>query len=317
MILIKGFLRHKSSKIYTVIFTFMLLTISIIFGVFQYYSDIVTNVYQENSYFLLISKDNIFEEIVANNYVTNIENVVLLEPKTNFLLDSKKINESILVDKGNDYIIAISNQKREVKLEKDQISIQFPRFMLHNKTESFSLAGEKAYIKVKDKEKNMEITETNESNFARVIVPCEIFEDLESNSDYYAYTFTLNDYSQKEKIVNYFEMQENIQINFIQFYDGKAQLDTIEALERTINLLSYGCIVIIAIFLILFIIITYNIIHDEFERMHVERLLGYNKLQIKKYIIMKIVILNLIVVFFYVIAYICIKTLIVNLENIM
>lgn len=317
MILIKGFLRHKSSKIYTVIFTFMLLTISVIFGVFQHYSNLITNAYQENSYFLVISKENIWEKIVANNYVANIEKVVLLEPKVNFLFNTEQINESILVDQGNDYILAISNQKREVKLEKNQIAIEFPRFVLQNRTEAFFLEEEQAYIKVKDERKNMEIIKTNESNFARVIVSYEIFQYLESNSDYYAYTFTLNDYSQKEKIVNYFERQENIKIDFIQFYEGKAQLDTIEALEKTIGLLLYGCIVIIVIFLILFIIITYNIIHDEIERMYIEKLLGYNKQQIKKYIIMKIVTLNLIVVFCYVISYICIKAIIINFFNIM
>lgn len=312
MILIKGFLRYKSSKIYIIIFTVMLLTISIIFNVFQYYSNLITNTYQKNSYFLVISKDDIYKKIKNNKYINNIENVALLEPNNSIFFECEEINESVLTDQGNSYIIVTSNQKQEVKLENNQIVIELPRFVLHNFNEAFSLTGKKAYFKVENEEKEMEIIQTNEMNFARVIVPYEIFEYLVSSNDYYAYTFTLNNYSKQEEILNYFEIQENIQINFIQFYDGEAQLNSAEALEKTINLLLYGCIVIIAVFIILFIIITCNIIHDEFERMHIERILGYNKLQIKKYIIMKIVSLNLIAICFYTISYICINLFIIN-----
>ncbi len=309
MILIKGFLKHKSSKIYIVILTIMLLAITIIFKFFQYYSNLITNIYQENSYFLAISKDDIIEKIIANNYIVNIRNVALLDPnKENF---SENINDTVLLDQGNNFIIVIPNQIQELMLEDNQIAIELPKFVLNNDTE-LSLIGKRVYFKVKDKQEKFEIIKTYESNFARVIVSHKTFEYLTSNNDYNAYIFTLNDYSKIEEITYYFEMQENVQINFIQFYDSEALLNTIEALEKTINWLSYGCIVIIAVFLILFIIITCNIIHDEFERMHIERLLGYNKLQIKKYIIMKIASLNLIVIFFYAIAYVGMNLVIMN-----
>lgn len=73
MILLKGFLNYKSSKKYIVIFVFLLLTISTILNVAEYNSTLVTNIYQNNSYFLVTSNNNIFEEITANKSISEIK----------------------------------------------------------------------------------------------------------------------------------------------------------------------------------------------------------------------------------------------------
>jgi len=294
----------------------MLLVISILFSFSQYYSNLITKTYQENSYFLVTSEKDIFDNIKEMGFAIDIENVILLEPNNISFPENQDINNNILVDQGNNLIIVSPNRNQEIKLEDNQVVIELPKFMLNNVSRLSNLTGKKISFKIGDNKKDFEIVKIYESNFARVVVSQNTFKDLVQNSSFYAYTFLLNDYRQKEEIVNYFQSQKNVQLNFIQFYESEAQFNTVQSLENVINLLSSGSIIFVVIFLILFLIITYNVIRDELEKMYIERLLGYNKMQIKKFLIMKIIILDLIVIFFYTISYILVNFLIINIFGI-
>jgi hypothetical protein len=78
VVLLKGFIRYRSTKIYLIIFTVLLITIAILFNFINYYSNIVTKTYQENSYFLIISDKDNYNKIKKKDYVVNLENVILL-----------------------------------------------------------------------------------------------------------------------------------------------------------------------------------------------------------------------------------------------
>lgn len=308
MILIKGFLRKKSSKKYIILLSIILLAISAVFNISQYCSNIITNTYQKNSYFFGISEKNFFNDLIANKYVTNVKKVVLLE-SNNVSFVNNDINKSILIDQGNEFIIIIQDEKNEINNE--QVILELPKFELNNVSELSDLIGKEIGLK----NEKFEILKINGSNFARVIVSCDFFEELKSNDDYFAYIFNLNEYGKKEEIIDYLNAH-GININFIQFYESEAEFNTIDALEKTNDFLKRGSIAVIAIFLILFVIIANNIVSDEIDRMNIERLIGYNKLQIRKILILKMIVLNALVIFFYSILYVILNILIYAFFNI-
>jgi hypothetical protein len=60
------------------------------------------------------------------------------------------------------------------------------------------------------------------------------------------------------------------------------------------------------------LIVTKNVVSDELGNMRLERLLGYNKYQIKKFLIIKMMVLNLCIIICSIIGYIFINILIIN-----
>lgn len=298
MILIKGFLKHKSSRIYIVVLIVMMLSISIIFEVAQYYSNIITNVYQKNSYFFLISQEDVLDEIQKNKYIENIEKVAAIKKEKINISEFPNINNNFLIDPGNNYIIVSNERNRNIKIGDEEVVFELPKFVLNNSDRIFELKEKEMLIDDSIKLK-LKISNICESNFSRVIVSDYNFEKLKSDSKSFTYIFQLNDYTKQQEIVSYFQEKENVKIDFIQFYDGEAEINAVEVSQDTINYLFYAYIAVVCLFYILVIIILHNIIHDEMERMHLERLLGYNKWQIKKIILIKILILNMIVISIY------------------
>lgn len=315
MVLLKGFIRYKSTKIYLVIFTALLITIAILFNFVNYYSNIVTKTYQENSYFLIVSDKDNYNKIKEKDHVVNLENVILLEPDyENNFLESQDITWNNLFDHNNNFIVAISNTNDDIKLTNNQIALALPKMILENFDTIYNLEKQKASFQIEDNRETFDLEKITESHFSRALISNEKFQRLLKDRKSYSYIFLINDYEQKNYIVDSLNKIDGVQkVIFNQTYESEASFNTIENLKSIISVLKFASKIIVAVVVILFLIVTKNIISDELENMHLERLLGYNKHQIKKFLIIKMMVLNLCIIICSIIGYIFINFLIINL----
>lgn len=312
MILLKGFIRYKSSKTYLIIFTALLITITILFNFISYYSNIITKTYQENSYFLIISDKDNYGEIKAKDYIVNLEIVILLEPEySNIFLDNQEVTWSNLFDLNNNFMVAISNKNDDVKLADNQISFGLPKMILENFNSIYNLEMQKTFFQYENNKVNFELIKIYESHFSRILISNNTFQNLLKNRNSFSYIFSINDYDRIDHIVNSLNKIKGVQkVIFNQTYKSEASFNTVEKLKSIISILNFASRIVVVIFLILFLIVTNNIVSDELQNMSLERLLGYNKHQIKIFLIMKIITLNLAIIFFSTTGYIFINTLI-------
>lgn len=312
MILLKGFFRHKSTKIYLIVFTTLIVTITILFNFISYYSNIVTKTYQENSYFLITSEKDNYNKINNQKYVINLENVILFEPDfSNDFLKDQDVTWPNLLDLNNDFMVAIPSEENNMILANNQIVFAIPKDILENFDDIYDLETKKVSFKIEDNMTEFELKEIYESHFSRALISNNMFQKLLINRNLYSYIFSLDDYSKVDYIKESLDEIEGIQeIKFIQTYQSEASFNAIKELKDVISMLKYASWAFAIVFLILFLIITKNIVSDEIERMSLERLLGYNKIQTKKYLFIKLAALNIEIIFLSTIIYISVNMLI-------
>ncbi len=295
MILLKGFFRHKSTKIYLIVFTTLIVTITVLFNFISYYSDIVTKTYQENSYFLITSDKDNYKEVSNQEYVINLKDVILFEPDfSSDFLENQDVTWSNLLDLNNDFMIAISSEKDSIVLADNQIAFGIPKDILENFDDIYDLKTRKAAFKIENNITKFVLKEIYESNFSRTLISYNMFQKLLANRNLYSYIFSIDDYSKVDHIKKSLSEIKGVQeVKFIQTYQSEASFNAIKELKDVISMLKYVSWIFTFAFLILFFIITKNIVSDEIERMSLERLLGYNKNQIKKYLTIKLGTLNI------------------------
>ena len=312
MILLKGFFRHKSTRIYLIVFTTLIVIITVLFNFISYYSNIVTKTYQENSYFLITSNKNNYDKISNKEYIINIQKVILFEPSfSSDFLKNQNVTWPNLLDLNNDFIIAIPNEEDNIVLADNQIAFGIPKNTLENFDNIYDLKTRKVSFKIENNITEFVLKEIYESHFSQTLISNNMFQKLLADGNLYSYIFSLDDYSKVEHIKKSLSKIEDVQeVKFIQTYQSEASFNAIKELKDVITILKYASWIFTIVFLILFLIITKNIVSDEIEKMSLERLLGYNKNQIKKFLAIKLTTLNIGIIFLSTISYIFINILI-------
>lgn len=318
MIELKGFIRAKSTKIYLIIFSTLLVTISILLSFISYYSEIINITYKENSYFVLKSNKDIFDKLDNIDQICCIEEILLLKPDyENDITSNLGFSWQNLIDTNNQYIIALNNLNYSNNISLNEIEIYLPSKVLDNINDVYDLKGEKInfihngnlsdfYVKNIFKAKYPYITLSN-VKFNKMI------HDMESAN----YIFRIEEYDMVNSIIDEIYKIDGVQeINLNQNYESEDLFNTMNRLSNIINILNFASKVLCLIILILFIVVSKNIIEEEFNNMKLETLLGYNKFQLKKYLIGKIIYLNMATILLSIVGYVFIGMLIIFLFNI-
>lgn len=310
-ILLKGFFRSKFTKIYLIIFITMLVAITILFNFITYYSNIITKTYQENTYFLITSERDIYNEISNQKNIIDLEKVILFDydDENDFLkkADMKWFN---LLEPDNDLLVAISNNN-EIKLEDNQIALGLSKDVLETFDNIYNLEKQKVSFKISNNIAEFQLEKIYESHLSRILISKKTFEKLLETSKSYSYVCKTSDYSKINSVENSLKDVDGIKdMKFIQSHESEATFNSVKELKDVISTLKYGSWIFVIIFSFLFLIIINGIVKDELEKMNLERMLGYNKLQIKKFLIIKLIALNIGTILLSTITYIFINILI-------
>lgn len=163
MISIKGFLRHRIIKIYISIIVVLVTSVSLIFACSQYYSQILSKIYKENSYLLVAGNSSLTEIINENKHIIEFHQVVLMEPEKLLFNDNSYESKSLL-DSKNEFVIIVNENYENEKLEENQIILELPKFVIDNTANIINFTEKSIIINNLKGNNVFEIVKLKESN---------------------------------------------------------------------------------------------------------------------------------------------------------
>lgn len=308
MILLKGFYRKKTTRIYLLLCSILLITIVILFSFINYYISLRDNYFKNNSYILIVSKNDYYSDIIKQDIV-KIEKVLLFEPDyTSSIIQKKTLGEhgemrSDLLywtdltigdeDLIKEYILVVP--KEDMKDTEMNIGIYSGKIgnsmVLYNDNSVFKTLT-KYNISFYHNSRKLEYTINNIylNNYPKVQISSNNFRVLYDNSDIYAYKVLVdNEKKAKQTINNLQKNRKNVDDIFYLKTSIVNSDSVLYKVNQIINVLRYANVIILALISLIFLIIINNIIKDEHQSTKTERLLGFKKQQIVKYLSIKLI----------------------------
>lgn len=304
MILLRGFFRKKTAKIYLIIFSTLLTTIIILFSLINYYSNLENDFFQKTSYLLVISKKDCYEKLTKNKSIVNIERVLLFEPDYTYDTlkkinedesseDNSQVNWQDIFETGNQMILVFPSSKNKLDLNDRQVLFELSSITTEYKNVK-GLSKRQIGFYHENNKIEFEIKNIYESYFTNILISDNIFHNLLNKSKTFAYVLTIENYEKAISIEHELQTLDDIEkANLNQkFYDNR-ELKTMNTVKDLIKSLKIASYIIIIAFSIIFTVVIRNIIKDEYKNINVERLLGYNEKQIKKHLCLKTTVLDI------------------------
>ena len=307
MILIKGFLRKKTTKLYIKIFTIIISVIFLITS-FQNYSFIISDSLKYHNIDLIMYAK---------------------EDKDSLLKNQKRIKDfhqslSFKPGKDNDVTYNLSNNTKSFNYERidwkyiishNNIILTFPASFcdVKLKDKEILLALDETYYNPNNiryylnKEINFEYNNKNIIlNLKNIINPkannyiCisdNLYNKLLLEEKNYIYEINTESYKKAQELTNLWRnLETNNFYNIIMFESNRNNntQETINRLESLNKTLKYLSIIFITLFLIISIVTLKEMIFDEQKDFIILKQLGYNKMQNSMIFINKLLLLNII-----------------------
>lgn len=329
MILLKGFFRKKTTKIYLTIFIVLSLGLIVLFSFINYFYKVANDIFQDSSFLVVASETDYYNLLSKDKNVSKIEKIVLLKPDYDYnvlgkknryvhqdsnLIDSQEGDENIRITWDDFYIGGTGDLEtsifvleddnlinNEISLGIDGELLKYENYFYKDINEIISdMINQKIGLYNNKKEKlEFTIKSTYENYFSEMRISSDIFNKIAKESSLYAYKVTINDYKKAITINNKLEKLESnkggmVTLNQREPSDAEYSMSN---LRQLIESLTYVSVAFIIIFSIIFLIVIRNIIKDEYKNIDIERLLGFNKREIKKYLCLKTTLLTTITFF--------------------
>lgn len=288
MIFIKSFIRKKSTKIFLIIFVTMLLSINYLNIVRDYYDEQMNEYYRDSSYYLILSKNDILNDLKNEEIFIRPKEVIVLTSIDN-KIDDSYISDRTFAEGEQDFVIIESGAQDTLK--DDEVYIKIPEFYLG--LQSYQNLTSKKIIINLNGQKEFKIKDYKADRFSRIIVSRDIFEEAKKDSEYFSYTIKINDYKDIPKIEKKLESIDESNHTYVQVFKDSKEIKMLEELKDTLNLIGIVIIILIIIFIIIYIIIVFNLISEEVDNMSIENLIGYNHKQIKRIVLTKKIFLDI------------------------
>lgn len=294
MILLKGFFRKKTTKIYLGIFVLLLSSVLILYSFSDYYKQLSDNLFSKSSYVILASKTDNYDILEKNTNVSNIERALLFKPDYSYEIGNSVLTWSsfLIMSEGiaNESILILSSEN----LKENEIALGLS-FKL-DETE-IDIVGNKIGIFNEEKKMEFIVTELYESLFPEMRISNNLFQQLYKQNNLCTYKLTVENSEAADSLVKNLkklEKKKNGTVFLKTKYNSEETLNNYLILERIVNSLNLACNIAIFIISIIFFSIIRNIIKDDYKSINVNILLGYTRRQIKKDSFFKIIILGLI-----------------------
>lgn len=328
MVLLKGFIRKGTTKIYIVILTGLLITIITLFSIINYYNNKCNEIFKDSSEMFVISTKEFYNNLNKNKKYTNLREVLVFKPnysskvfgiqceqmtdaQTGFITDN--FNEcdhdssvkwiDLLFDNYNSYIVVVNDSD----LLGNQVIIGIHKW-LYEEENYKDLIGKEVSFYFNDELIEFKIKGFSNERFPKIYISSKKYDKLFKKNKVYGYLVTPKYFFDTDEI--YLNTLDNIDYAKTNtHYEGDSN-NYFNFFYDMVNYLTFASYIIIIIFIIVIIVVTKNSIMDETEIIKVERLLGYNLNQIRKYLSAKIITLNFITIILSLVGSILINMLI-------
>ena len=317
MLYLKSFFRKKSTKIYLIIYSVLLTTIFSMLVLINYCNKSINDVYKTKSYILMTCKGDYFKEISKLNVVKEVERIIIFEENekdTTFKNQSYSIiskDTTVNYDNGENYneivcwedygmssinsatkIIIKPDKNNDLKLKDNEIGLSTEGVKNKKQETKDNLKGKNIIFKYNENDIEFTIKDYYDSNDLEMMISENKFNELNLKNNIYSYKIYVDDYlntseiKEKLKIAsNYNDINIGTRINF----DGNENADKVTNSIEFRSVFEMITFFSICGFIIIFIIVTGNILSDEKKNSKIERVLGYNKKQLKLHIVVKLI----------------------------
>lgn len=307
---LKAFFRKKSTKIYFVIITVLIIMTILLYSFKQFFHDGINQEYDRTSVYVTYKEKDYFDLLKQEKDIKKIQRALLLFPDYLGDLFKETATESLDEETGlyginrdyliwqnfqyypNEEIIVYPNSYRpNLKLETNEIAISIHNG-LDNKFKEYAQTIINKTFKMHDHNNNyyeFKIKDTYESGLYEMIISDELFNEIIKEDGYYVYSLKINSDNNK------FDLNQKMQNNNIKYIDNTVNdyelISSYTDLETIFNYLIKG---VICIFAIVLIISIRNMTSDEARQLRLLRLIGYNSLQTKALLVIEIISLSII-----------------------
>lgn len=317
MILVKGFFRKLSTKVYLLIFSILLTIIIIILSFVNYYTEILDQMYRENSFMVVISKIDYYNKLSSYKSIVSIEEALLFKPDKNYkailsedyvvikdgtVVDSKenggasRMNwEDFMIGEGNgdDFLIVFPSERNSIQLKDDEVALSLDPITYYKKDIAQGIIGEKIGFYYNAQQYEYTIKEFYKTEIPGMLVSDCIFETMSKNKDLYVYLVKFDSKKDSTIVAKKLKQSDNdIEVLNRQRYFVEDESMNSAKLIDLIYTLEFMSKTIILIFCIIFIVVIKNVIKDSKKNLNLEKMLGYNNRQIKYYLSSKLIILS-------------------------
>ncbi|MDD4831528.1 MAG: hypothetical protein PHR09_01535 [Bacilli bacterium] len=336
MILLKGFLRKKTTRIYLAMLITLLIVIITLFSFINYYHHKMNEIFEDSSEIFIVSKIDYYDNLIKSKDFTNIRKALVFKVDYDSKLFGRQCqqiinsatghttdnfdecsNETVLNwehfqfnDWKNDNIAVLPSDK----INDNKVVMGYQEMWKEWAENSKHLIGKQVSFYFNNQIINFEIEKFEPFRFSRVLVSTDMFEKLSDTSKLYAYLGTPKDYSQAHWVEQKLKSSDNIEyVQINTMYDEESNNNT-NLFHSIIDYLTLASYLMIIIFIIILFTVTRNAITDENKNNHIERLLGYNLNQVRKYLFLKVFALNIIAIIISMIGSVIVNILINGLK---
>ncbi len=331
MLILKSFIRKKTTKIYIMIFCIICASIMTMFSFSNYYTKIIDELFQENSLMIISSKTDHYKELKKSSATKDIESIVLLKPnkKINTIKSLPEYIDGSLVG-GNEYgegslseiswnalilpkldsVLVLSGSKYNISLQDNEVAIGIrEENYLGFREDIKAITGEQIGFYLEEKPVNFVINKFFSSQWPVILVSDNIYNKFIEQSQLHSYRSLVNNDMESRKLLDEFkktdtskEFQAIVETTYNN-EDGNS-VERFIGLSQALTLISYAVIIIFAI---IFVIIIKNIINDNKKNILLEKKIGYSNWQIKKNIFLQLIYFGLLSLIFS-----CILSIVLN-----
>lgn len=314
MELLKGFFRKRKTIIFTAIFSVVFLGILFLFSFSKYYDDLLDNYIQTNSYISFVSQKDYSSDILKMKSVRSVKKGILLLPdysyntlSKNMNIDEKDMNNNNQDDYFEDSniywdLFLLNDEYTDVyldsdfnyKLSKGETIILFPFEILNNSQQDTinKMKNKKIGFNTINGDKvELKIINTYDFPNATILVSKEDYDILKSKMAIYSYRINTTNYKfldQTRKELLDLEHEDNFGVLERSYASDESYRQQLVSL---ILFLKIGNYVAISLMFITFVVICNDIIKEERKNIYIERMAGYNKLQVCKQLLLNILLL--------------------------
>lgn len=346
--ILKSFIRKKTTKIYFVIICLIMTALTIITCFEGYFEYLKNKIYSDNSVLIVEGKKNYYDFFINNNNVKNVERTLILSslntdegPFVNCSYeifdangnviekyDSNSENElsitweDIYIDYHTNDIIVKNSKDRNKNLMEHEVEVGI-RKSLYNQFEfdkSFEkYIGENIKLKLNDEQLNFQISNIYSSDKFKgpeILISEQIFNELLMQEEKYIYTMNIVNYQEVNNIIHMLEKKDLDTTFSIKTFFENGEGYQISSIYSLLGYLSLASVIFIIVFIIVLIVILKNIIIDSKKNIEIERKIGYSKFQIKLNLIYRLnILLNVSYIFSILLSW-CISKFVSTFYNI-
>lgn len=316
MELTKSFFRKRKTKIFIIIFSVVLLGIIFIYSFSKYYDKLLNDYMQTNSYISFVSQTDYTKEILNMDSVREVKKGILVSPdysykalSKNYTVDETAPQEKATTDSFEDSkvywdLFLLNDECTDIylasdygyKLKEGELIIFFPYNVLNDSQLNTLKKLKNKHLGFNTLDQNsieLKIKKVIDFPTATFLVSDSDYNRLKNDTTIYSYRINTTDYkllNQTRKELLDLERSEDFGVLNRAYASDESYR---QQLVFLVDFLKIGSYIGIFLILIVFIIICNDILKEERKNIYVERLVGYNKLQVCKSLLVNILLLLL------------------------